>query len=216
MRIALTFDDGPTVYTRPIVDLLNGAGVRATFFVLGRHIEEMGPEGEKLLIQMLQDGHEIGNHSWSHAFAINHTDDHTSEVLLAEFERMDERIRALRRRAGVPVDAPITSRLPWGPGNRHAAAVKAAGRWCVDWDVHIGDWDPLRMKDGVCLANDLRRVMHDPAIVLLHDGDGRADRRDTRQRTVDAVAEFLRQAAPEINARTWQFSPIGEVRGSIG
>ena len=62
-RIALTFDDGPGPYTARLLDGLAQYHARATFFVLGCRI----PGNEELLVRMAQEGHEIGNHSYSHS-----------------------------------------------------------------------------------------------------------------------------------------------------
>ncbi len=60
--VALTFDDGPSVWTAPILDTLASRGVKATFFVIGQNVETRSA----LLRREYADGHEIGNHTWSH------------------------------------------------------------------------------------------------------------------------------------------------------
>ena len=62
-RIALTFDDGPGPYTGRLLDGLAQYNAKATFFVLGYRI----PGNEALLARMAAEGHEIGNHSYSHS-----------------------------------------------------------------------------------------------------------------------------------------------------
>ena len=60
---ALTFDDGPSPDTTPrILDALRREGVRATFFVLGKHAERH-PE---LVERIVREGHELGNHGYDH------------------------------------------------------------------------------------------------------------------------------------------------------
>ncbi|MEO7362867.1 MAG: polysaccharide deacetylase family protein [Gemmatimonadaceae bacterium] len=64
-ELALTFDDGPdATWTRPILDLLDAHGQRATFFVIGARVEKH-PE---LLQEIARRGHEIGNHTWDHSY----------------------------------------------------------------------------------------------------------------------------------------------------
>lgn len=62
MTLQLTFDDGPSEWTPAILDLLREHDVKATFFVIGAHIE--GSEG--ILLRADYEGHAIGNHTWSH------------------------------------------------------------------------------------------------------------------------------------------------------
>jgi peptidoglycan/xylan/chitin deacetylase (PgdA/CDA1 family) len=62
-RVALTFDDGPTApYTGEILDALGAGNVKATFFVVGENAQHH-PE---LIRRMHDEGHVIGNHTWSH------------------------------------------------------------------------------------------------------------------------------------------------------
>src|SRR5262245_16641673 len=61
--VALTFDDGPTPgATEEVLSILNEAGVKATFFVIGSELEQNLEEGRKIVAA----GHELGNHTYSH------------------------------------------------------------------------------------------------------------------------------------------------------
>lgn len=60
--VALTFDDAPTEYTNEILEILDDKNVKATFFVVGKIFEKYPLEGEAII----ENGHEIGNHSYSH------------------------------------------------------------------------------------------------------------------------------------------------------
>ena len=61
-KVALTFDDGPSRETRELLKLLRKENVRATFFVLGKHIGN----DEKIIKTIIREKHEIGNHGYSH------------------------------------------------------------------------------------------------------------------------------------------------------
>ncbi|HEX9103504.1 MAG TPA: polysaccharide deacetylase family protein, partial [Polyangia bacterium] len=64
-RVAITFDDGPDAeHTRPLLELLESRGHRATFFVIGRRAEA-APE---LVAELVRRGHGLGNHSYAHAY----------------------------------------------------------------------------------------------------------------------------------------------------
>jgi peptidoglycan/xylan/chitin deacetylase (PgdA/CDA1 family) len=59
---ALTFDDGPTKYTRDVLQILEKKEVKATFFVVGRELEKNKEIGKALVMA----GHELGNHTYTH------------------------------------------------------------------------------------------------------------------------------------------------------
>ena len=62
-QVALTFDDGPDpVYTPMILDGLEKRDVKATFFLMGKQVE-LYPD---IVKEMYEDGHQLGNHSYSH------------------------------------------------------------------------------------------------------------------------------------------------------
>ncbi len=60
--VALTFDDGPNEYTDSILELLEKEDVKATFFVVGKDLEENQEEGNKII----KNGHQLANHSYTH------------------------------------------------------------------------------------------------------------------------------------------------------
>lgn len=67
--VFLTFDDGPsTTVTTDVLKTLNKHDVKATFFVMGQTIERSGEKGQKLLKEMYESGHSIGNHTYSHDY----------------------------------------------------------------------------------------------------------------------------------------------------
>ena len=61
-KIALTFDDGPSLHTRNVLVILKKYHVKATFFLIGKHIEQL-PDVAR---EILESGHEVGNHTYSH------------------------------------------------------------------------------------------------------------------------------------------------------
>ncbi len=65
--IAVTFDDGPSRQTPAILDVLGEHGALATFFVLGERVEGK----EEVLGRIMAEGHEVGNHTYSHPHALN-------------------------------------------------------------------------------------------------------------------------------------------------
>ncbi|OLS03408.1 polysaccharide deacetylase family protein [Tissierella creatinophila] len=87
-NIALTFDDGPhPEYTAEILDLLKEYDIKATFFVLGK-LAEQYPD---IIKRQAAEGHEIGNHTYSHVDVRKATREQFEE----EFNKTQEIIRSL-------------------------------------------------------------------------------------------------------------------------
>jgi peptidoglycan/xylan/chitin deacetylase (PgdA/CDA1 family) len=64
--IALTFDDGPYIYTASVLQQLDAAGHKATFFMNGQNYDNIY-NYEPQIQQMVAEGHQVGSHTWSHA-----------------------------------------------------------------------------------------------------------------------------------------------------
>ncbi len=77
--IAMTFDDGPSPETTPrLLDILKQRNIKATFFMIGQNAER-NPD---IVKRILADGHEIGNHSWTHPQLAKLSDDRVSEEII--------------------------------------------------------------------------------------------------------------------------------------
>jgi chitin deacetylase len=97
--LALTFDDGPCPNsTEKILDLLKKYKSKATFFVLGMHIEKY-PE---IFKRIYLEGHEIGNHSWSHA----RLELRSYSFIYNEFHSTEKKIRELGCKGTIHFRAP--------------------------------------------------------------------------------------------------------------
>ncbi|KAJ5379660.1 uncharacterized protein N7496_002088 [Penicillium cataractarum] len=71
-KVALTFDDGPYIYTSALLDILKEKGVKATFFLVGNNggkgqINDPKTGYPALIQRMYNEGHQVGSHTWSHA-----------------------------------------------------------------------------------------------------------------------------------------------------
>ncbi|MFG1698119.1 polysaccharide deacetylase family protein [Nonomuraea sp. NPDC049309] len=75
--LALTFDDGPGTYTPALLKTLDRAGVKATFFLVGKRAEKH----PKIARRIAAKGHAIGNHTYSHAALPHRSDDEINEEL---------------------------------------------------------------------------------------------------------------------------------------
>lgn len=169
-RVCLTIDDGPSPGTIDVLRVLRRHAATACFFVIGSRVEQ-APE---LVRRIVEDGHEVYGHSWTHR----------------RFDRLSDRERAeeLERTAAVlqPVaghaSCPVV-RLPCGAGVEDRGVHAAIGRWnaaseLVQWNVDSRDWE---LSPGCRTAGDVERcarlaadaVLADDGleggIVLLHD-----------------------------------------------
>src|SRR5579885_3706173 len=157
-RVALTFDDGPDpAYTPRVLDALADAGVRATFFMVGRRVAAAG----QIARAAAAAGHDLGNHTYSH----RHWGSFPPGATVAE---VDRGAAALAHATGA---MPRYFRPPWGTFN-WAAYVRAAqiGEERVLWSVR---------PEGLLVAAPAARMVthvvrraHPGAIVSLHDSRG--------------------------------------------
>ena len=193
-RIALTFDDGPDpAWTPRVLDRLAAGGVRATFFVVGERAER-APD---VVRRMAAEGHEIGNHSWSHKSLWLCGPRATTD----EIARAHEGIAAL---AGTP---PRHFRPPWGMVNAAMfGAVRRVGERCVFWSIQPEGQRPAAADRQVAYV--LRRA-HAGAIVDLHDAEGTPG---ASARLVDALPAML----DGLRERGYTFVTVRELLAARG
>ena len=133
--VALSFDDGPGPQTPDILDLLRVHGARATFFVLGESVEGR----EEILARTIAEGHEIGNHTFSHQHAMDATDDELAHDI-ARCQRLLGHL-------------PVLFRPPYGEDALRCSRIAEARMLptTVLWSVDPSDWlerDPRAIATG--------------------------------------------------------------------
>lgn len=161
-RVALSFDDGPSPTVTPgVLAVLREHGVRATFFVLGEPAERY-PDTLRAIVEA---GHELGNHGWSH----------TSFRSLFPSQIEGELDRTADRIEAVGGARPRLVRPPFGrfPASSVALAAKR-GEDFVLWSVDGGDTEANDVHrsaghPALDIANAVVRGAEPGAIVLLHD-----------------------------------------------
>lgn len=157
-RIALTFDDGPHPrYTKEILDILEEFGVEATFFVVGVNAETY-PE---LIRRALEEGHEIGNHSYNHY--------HISELSAEAFARdLNACNAAIQRITG---ERAHLFRPPEGVCTDAIKSICSENSYTiVMWSVDTRDWAHTPV-DEIC--RNVRENAKDGSIILMHDFIGK-------------------------------------------
>ncbi|MEU1290863.1 MULTISPECIES: polysaccharide deacetylase family protein [unclassified Streptomyces] len=168
--MVLTFDDGPDPrYTPHILDTLAEHNVRAMFFVCG----EMAVQNKELLARMSDEGHVVGNHTWTHPLL---TQMNRGQIR-SEMERTSDVIE------GAYGERPQWFRAPYGAWNRAAFQLGAEmGMEPMAWTVDTLDWTTPGTRSIVGRVEDGAA----PGVVVLsHDAGG------DRSQSVRAIRSYL-------------------------
>ena len=150
-KIAITFDDGPhPSYTAQLLDGLKGRGIHATFFVTGEHAEA-NPE---IIKRMQEEGHLIGNHTYSHI----QLTEKNREIFREELIRTNEIIEEI---TGEEVQY---VRPPYGSWDK--SFEKELNMFPVLWNVDPLDWCS---KNVACITRKIVSKAEENDIILMHD-----------------------------------------------
>jgi peptidoglycan/xylan/chitin deacetylase (PgdA/CDA1 family) len=177
-KIALTFDDGPgNNFTSEILRILKRYNVKATFFVVGKRAKKH----PALCRQMLREGHEIGNHTYSHANLIAKTPGQISREIqrggAAIFEATDKMPRYFRP--------------PYGVYNRVVKRIAArAGYTFVLWNVRTFD-SSITPRTKRSIIKKTKNLAKSGDIILLHDSKSILKSMMDRKVTVNALPEII-------------------------
>lgn len=183
--VALTFDDGPSRWTEPLLDVLANHGAHGTFFVVG----SVASARADLLRRMVDERHEVGNHTWSHPALARDCDD---EQVRSELQQTNDLLTELTgvrpslfRAPHYDVDERVKT-IAAEVGLRHVRGDIAPPDWHAGWTARLSITFVLQQVQG-------------GSIVGLHDGVPPAEAGEglSRQLTVDAVAAIV----PALQAR---------------
>ena len=153
-EIALTFDDGPSPLSTPVLlNLLSRHSLHATFFVVG----EKAAENPELIQSILDHGHTIGNHSWSHDYFL----------MLRSPKRLQKDIhksQELLKQYGVK---PLVFRPPVGiTGARLGRVLAREGLIAVNYNCRAFDRGNRNIHN---LAEKILNRIEPGAVIMLHD-----------------------------------------------
>ncbi len=180
-KIALTFDDGPRdVYTPQILDILKKYHVKATFFLIGKNVEAFPGVAKRIT----QEGHCIGNHTYSHPDLILKN----KEQIRLQLKNAEE---AIYNATGV---RPHLFRPPYGADN-HWVSLEAEdlGYVIIQWSVSgLNGRNDSRFDK---LAQKVITNTKNGSIILLHDGSRLSNRTDRSQiiKALPIIIETLQQ-----------------------
>lgn len=192
--VALTFAGGPGRYTGELLDTLAEKNVPAAFFLLGKGPVFAYPE---LVRRMAAEGHEVGNHSWTHP--------RLTEVPPQEARR--QLTLTQHAIAQVTGHRPTLMRPPQGRTNKQVSALcEELGLAQILWNARATDW---RDHDPKTIEERILRSTTSGSIVLLHD---------SYRGTVSAVpgiADGLRKRGFELVSVERLFAPQGLKAGKV-
>jgi peptidoglycan/xylan/chitin deacetylase (PgdA/CDA1 family) len=180
--IALTFDDGPSaVWTPRILDELKRADVKATFFMLGKHVAEF-PD---IARRVAKEGHEIENHGYSHRVLVYYQADEL-EKDIREAEKIIREATGKTTKYFRPPKAWLTA--------AEKQKIRQMGYEVVLWSLNSKDWVTFHDKH---IRRYILHHIRPGDIILFHDSGGAfttegGSRRQT-VRTIFRLAEQLRE-----------------------
>ena len=153
--VAISFDDGPhPAYTNKILDILSKYDVKAGFFLTGKKI--IG--NESVVRKIVEEGHTIGNHSYSHAY---HYGFLSTKSVRRDLQQNNHLIKEITGK-----DCQLF-RPPFGVTNPHIAkAVRSLGYTLVGWSIR--SLDTLGRKPEKTISR-IERKLKSGSLILLHD-----------------------------------------------
>jgi peptidoglycan/xylan/chitin deacetylase (PgdA/CDA1 family) len=184
--IAMTFDDGPSAKLTPkLLDLLAARHIKVTFFVIGQNVAEH-PE---VVARAAKEGHEIGNHSWSHPNFAKMSD----AAVRNELQKTDD---AIQKAIGT---RPTLLRPPYGSisARQKKWINDEFGYKIILWDVDPNDW---KRPGPDVVRNRIVKLTRAGSIVLSHD---------IHPGTIEAMPSTLDQ----LQAKGFKFVTVSELIG---
>jgi peptidoglycan-N-acetylglucosamine deacetylase len=181
-RVSLTFDDGPSVrFTGQVLDILREQRVPATFFVCGKNVEEH-PE---LLRRIVAEGHEVGNHTYSHPYFFFKSRHRMAEEIDRTQAIIEKVIGARPKIFRPPYGARWFGLIP---------TLAERGMHLIQWSATGYDWK----KDAAGIAHTALGQLEPGAVILLHDGRETRPRKEIdRSPTVKALTDLIAGARQE-------------------
>ncbi len=184
--IALTFDDGPGIYTDKLLSYLQSYKAKATFFMIGPSAQRY----PSIVKRVFDNGHQIGNHTWSHP----------SLPGLSPAQVQNEISSTNNILQGITGVKPTTLRPPYGATNAAVQRVVSnLGMSSILWSVDTRDWAD-RNSNIVC--NRTISNTRPGAIILMHD---------IHRTSVDAVPCILQN----LSSQGYQFVTVDKLLGNL-
>lgn len=192
-KVYLTFDDGPSIYTDKILDILKENQIKATFFVIGK----TDSHSKDMYRRIVNEGHTLGMHSYSHQYKKVYN---SLEEFKEDFTMLSD---LLYETTGI---RPDLYRFPGGSSN---LVSKVDMSQCIrylnekniryfDWNVINGDATGEDLTTDELIHNALAGIKnHETSVVLMHDSP-------TKLNTVKSLPDLIR----ELKEQEYNILPI--------
>jgi len=186
-EIYLTFDDGPSIYTDDILDILDNYGIKATFFVLAK-TDDISVKAYKRIVN---EGHTLAIHSYSHKYSTVYEN---KQSFIEDISSLQEYLY------GITGVWSRIYRFPGGSSNTVSrtdmseliAYLNEEGIKYYDWNISSNDATAGRILSADTIKNNCLRDIdkYDECMILMHDSGA-------RRTTVDALDDIIEA----VNAR---------------
>ena len=210
--IALTFDDGPNIYTSHILDVLDQYNVPATFFVTGNNvgkgqIDNAAYPWSELIARMYHEGHQIASHTWTHQSLGSraYTQDQEQLTQQQRLNQMYYNEMAIRNIIG---EIPTYMRPPYSDCDAQSgceADMKNLGYNIVYFDLdtsdYLNDSPSLIQNSKNIYAGNLTDGQDDNWLVISHD---------IQQQTAYNLTQYMITFG---QANGWKFGTVGDCLG---
>ncbi len=171
-RAFLTFDDGPSINTNQILDILNERGIKATFFVLGSNVEK----NPAMVKRMYDEGHFIANHGYSHVYENIYQ---SPQAVLDEYNKCNQ---VVRDAIGQQEYNSHLFRFPGGlVGGKYADIKNQANDLLLQNNIVHVDWNALNGDSETTtptIEYEMQRIQEtvgdkQSVVILMHDAQAK-------------------------------------------
>lgn len=199
-KVYLTFDDGPSIYTDEILDILKEYHVKATFFVVGKGKASY----EDAYRRIVEEGHTLGMHSYSHVYKEIYS---SKEAFIRDVNELQDYLHE------VTGQYPDVYRFPGGSSNQVStvdmqelkAYLDEIGVTWYDWNISSGDATGRLSKEQIIRNCTADLDGYGEAVILLHDA---ADKKTTVQALPEIIETILEMEDTVIVPITGDTIPI--------
>lgn len=197
----LTFDDGPSTSVTPqILSTLDKYGIKATFFLIGKNIEQ-DQESKNVVKELYKDGQAIGNHTYSHEYRIRvpgslyYNNMVNVDLYMQEIDKTNELISEA---IGQTYKTRIT-RMPGGHMSREYyhdpnlalfdERLKEKNMFSIDWNAYDGDSDG-KWKNCDQIFEEAKNTIgsQEKVVLLMHDTYGKEE----TSKALPRIIEYLK------------------------